>query len=107
LQDGAATGAAAQDGDGELLAEREIHLGSCLVGVAEHHEILGQLPEAQDRVNAARLAELEQDLVAGEVLLGRREREITQLHVLYYLPDKRRAPGCNVACPEMFDGQAM
>ena len=82
LQDGAAAGAAAQDGDGVLLTEGEVGFGGGLVGVAEDNEVAGQGPEAEEFVALAGFAEVEEDLVAGEVFLGRREGEVAEVHVL-------------------------
>ena len=82
LEDGPAPGAAAQDGYGELLAAREVHLGRGLIGVAQDDEIFRQGPEAQEFVAAAGLTEVEQHLVAGKVLLGRPQGEVAELHVL-------------------------
>ena len=52
-------------------------------------EVSRQLPEAQKLIAGPGFTEVQQDLVAGEVLLGRGEREVAEFHVLYYLADKR------------------
>ena len=54
-------------------AEGEVDFGRGFVGVAQDDEVLRRRPEAQQFVAAAGFAEVEQRLVAGEVLLGRRQ----------------------------------
>ena len=70
-----------------LLAEGEVDLGGGFVGVTQDDEVLRQRPEAQEFVAAAGFAEVEQRLVAGEVFLGRPQREVAEFHVLYYFAD--------------------
>ena len=81
-------------------AEGQVDLGRGLVGVAEDHEVLRGRPEAQEFIAVAGFAQVEQRLVAGEVLLGRRQGEVAELHVLYYLADTRPSMRSNAARTE-------
>src|ERR1035441_6239604 len=87
LEHGPAPGAAAQDGDAEFPADGQVDLRGGFVGVTDHDEVLRRSPEAQEFLAAAGFAEVEQRLVTGEVLLGRRQYEVAEFHVLYYCAD--------------------
>ena len=82
LEDGAAAGTAAQDGDIEALAEREVHLDGGFIGVTQDDEISREGPESQEFIAAAGFAEVQQGLVASEVFLGGPQGEIAKFHVL-------------------------
>ena len=46
-----------------------------------------RFPKAQKSAAAAGFAEVQQGFVAGEILLGRRQSDIAELHALGYLAD--------------------
>ncbi len=50
-----------------LFTECQVYLEGGLVGIAEHDEILGRFPEPEHPVQAAGFAQIEQNLVTGEV----------------------------------------
>jgi hypothetical protein len=82
LQNGSASCAAAENGNGVLLAEGEVDLGCCLVGVAKSDERLCRFPKTEQLIRKSRFAQAEQRLVARQIFRRRGQGEVAMVHLL-------------------------
>ncbi len=76
LKHGPAARATAHHGDTVRPAKGQADFGADFVAVTDHHKMMGGFPEAQQFAGDAFFAQVEQRLVAGEVLFGRRQSEV-------------------------------
>src|SRR6266849_1370817 len=65
LQDGAAAGTAAQDGDGMLAAKGDIDFRVDCISVTDDDKILNGFPKTENAFSTAILAKVEQSLIAS------------------------------------------